>query len=72
MSGKILEVRHLQKAFDGAPVLKDISFSVSSGEVIVIVGPSGCGASDWRARNMRCRARFPADKNNASHWCVRC
>ena len=45
MSGRILEVRHLQKAFDGAPVLKDISFSVSSGEVIVIVGPSGCGKS---------------------------
>ena len=45
MSGKILELRHLRKSFDGAPVLKDISFSVGSGEVIVIVGPSGCGKS---------------------------
>ena len=45
MSGKILELRHLRKSFDGVPVLKDISFSVGSGEVIVIVGPSGCGKS---------------------------
>ena len=45
MSGKILEVRHLRKTFDSTSVLKDISFSVGSGEVIVIVGPSGCGKS---------------------------
>ena len=45
MSGKILEVRHLRKTFNSTSVLKDISFSVGSGEVIVIVGPSGCGKS---------------------------
>ena len=31
MSRKILEVRRLRKTFDGAPVLKDISFSVDRG-----------------------------------------
>ncbi len=46
MSGKpILEVRHLQKRFDGNGVLKDVSLTLCEGEVIVIVGPSGCGKS---------------------------
>ncbi|MDE5798850.1 MAG: ATP-binding cassette domain-containing protein, partial [Treponemataceae bacterium] len=41
----LLEIRHLEKSFDGHLVLKDISFSVKKGEVIVILGPSGCGKS---------------------------
>ncbi len=41
----LLEVKNLQKSFDGNDVLKNISFSVQKGEVIVILGPSGCGKS---------------------------
>jgi len=41
----MIEVRHLSKAFEGQVVLKDISFSVSKGEVISIIGPSGTGKS---------------------------
>ena len=41
----ILEVRHLEKRFDGNGVLKDVSLALNEGEVIVIVGPSGCGKS---------------------------
>ena len=41
----LLEIRHLEKSFDGHSVLEDISFSVKKGEVIVILGPSGCGKS---------------------------
>ena len=41
----ILEVRGLRKAFDRVPVLRDISFSVSKGNVITVIGPSGSGKS---------------------------
>lgn len=45
----ILTVKNLSKSYhtDGldVPVLRDISFSVNSGEVIAIMGPSGVGKS---------------------------
>ncbi len=39
----MLELNHIQKAFDGTPVLKDISIKVEDGEIVSILGPSGCG-----------------------------
>ena len=44
---KILELNHVQKSFnnDTLHVLKDISMSVSEGEVVSIIGPSGSGKS---------------------------
>lgn len=45
MAEKILKVEHLKKSYDGKTnVLDDISFGIKKGEVVVIVGPSGCGA----------------------------
>jgi len=41
----ILEVRGVQKFFDGRQVLKDINLMVAPGETVVILGPSGCGKS---------------------------
>lgn len=41
----ILEINHMRKSFDGLEVLKDISLSVSEGEVVSIIGPSGSGKS---------------------------
>jgi phospholipid/cholesterol/gamma-HCH transport system ATP-binding protein len=41
----ILSVRNLTKIFDGRKVLDDISFDVKKGEVLVIMGGSGCGKS---------------------------
>ena len=44
MTEKILQVEHLKKSYDGKTnVLDDISFGIEKGEVVVIVGPSGCG-----------------------------
>ena len=44
---KILEMNHIQKSFNDNTlhVLKDISMSVSEGEVVSIIGPSGSGKS---------------------------
>ncbi len=45
MKDEILEIRHLSKSFGANPVLKDIDFSVSAGDVISIIGASGSGKS---------------------------
>lgn len=42
---KLLEMKHVRKNFDGLEVLKDLSLSVSQGEVVSIIGPSGSGKS---------------------------
>ena len=41
----LLEIKDLQKEFDGNKVLKGISLSVEKGEVVSIIGPSGSGKS---------------------------
>ena len=48
----ILEIRSLQKSFDGLSVLRDISLSVERGEVVSVIGPSGSGKSTL----LRCAA----------------
>ena len=44
-SDTLLEIRNIEKSFDSLNVLKDISLSVSRGEVLAIIGPSGSGKS---------------------------
>ena len=41
----ILELKSVEKSFDGNQVLKDISLSVKEGEILSIIGPSGSGKS---------------------------
>jgi phospholipid/cholesterol/gamma-HCH transport system ATP-binding protein len=41
----ILELRGVQKWFDGRQVLKDINLRIFPGETLVIIGGSGCGKS---------------------------
>ncbi|WP_246010711.1 ABC transporter ATP-binding protein [Hymenobacter perfusus] len=40
---ELLTVAHLSKQFGTQPVLRDISFSLSPGEVLAVLGRSGCG-----------------------------
>ena len=39
----MLELKQIGKAYDGVPVLRDISIRVEEGEIVSILGPSGCG-----------------------------
>jgi len=42
---KILEMNHVRKSFGDLEVLKDISLTVTKGQVLAIIGPSGSGKS---------------------------
>jgi phospholipid/cholesterol/gamma-HCH transport system ATP-binding protein len=44
-NGVGVEVRALQKSFNGQEVLKGLNFKVEPGEIFVIMGPSGSGKS---------------------------
>ncbi len=41
----LLEIKHVEKSFDGLNVIKDISMTVGEGEIVSIIGPSGSGKS---------------------------
>ncbi|MHA6528786.1 amino acid ABC transporter ATP-binding protein [Paenibacillus sp. BAC0078] len=41
----MIEVKQLQKSFGSLDVLKKITFDVSPGEVVAVIGPSGSGKS---------------------------
>jgi phospholipid/cholesterol/gamma-HCH transport system ATP-binding protein len=43
--GPVLEFQNVSIAFDGPPVLKDVSFSVAPGETRILLGPAGVGKS---------------------------
>lgn len=45
MSGEVIKVNHLSKSFGKNVVLRDIDFSVSTGDVTCIIGASGSGKS---------------------------
>lgn len=39
----VLTVDRVYKAYDGTPVLRDVSLEIHEGEVLCLLGPSGCG-----------------------------
>lgn len=57
MSEIILEIKQLSKSFDDHRILKNISLSVRKGELISIIGRSGCGKTTL-LRCINCLERF--------------
>nr|Q50966.1 RecName: Full=Fe(3+) ions import ATP-binding protein FbpC [Neisseria gonorrhoeae]AAB63561.1 FbpC [Neisseria gonorrhoeae]prf//2209379C fbpC gene [Neisseria gonorrhoeae] len=49
-----LHIGHLSKSFQNTPVLNDISLSLDPGEILFIIGASGCGKTTL----LRCLAGF--------------
>jgi osmoprotectant transport system ATP-binding protein len=41
----MIEIDHVSKAYDGRPVVEDLSLTVPEGAFCVLLGPSGCGKS---------------------------
>lgn len=41
----VLEIRNIYKKYDETEVLRDISFSIGSGDVVGLIGPNGAGKS---------------------------
>ncbi len=41
----MLEIKNLYFSYDGVPVLTDVSFCMSAGENLAVIGESGCGKS---------------------------
>jgi len=42
---KVVEVRHLTAGYEGRVVIEDVSFTVHRGEILALIGGSGCGKS---------------------------
>lgn len=40
---EVIKVTHLSKSFEDNPIIKDISFSVNEGEILIILGKNGAG-----------------------------
>ena len=62
----VIEVNHLTFAYEGSEreVLKDVSFKISAGENVAIVGKSGCGKSTL----VRLLLGFETPKNGAIYY----
>ena len=43
LSAPLLAVQHLEKTYEGAPLLHDVSFELAAGEIVCVLGPSGTG-----------------------------
>lgn len=62
---KIIQVENLKKSFDTLEIIKGISFDVSEGEVLSIIGPSGSGKSTI----LRCISQLEKVTDGSIHIC---
>ena len=42
----MLKLEHVKKTYDGVTILDDINLEIEEGEIVSILGPSGCGITD--------------------------
>ena len=61
---EVLRVENLRKSFGGAEIFRNISFTVNSGETLVVMGPSGCGKSTM----LRCINGLESVQSGAIHF----
>lgn len=71
-----LEIRHLDCGYPGhRPVLKDVNFTVESGEICCLLGPNGVGKTTLFKSIMRflkpLKGEIYIDGENIQHWSVR-
>ena len=43
MSDAIIEIKNVNKSYDGKPIVKNLSLTINRGEFVTLLGPSGCG-----------------------------
>lgn len=39
----MLKLEHVKKSYDGVTILQDMNMEIEDGEIVSILGPSGCG-----------------------------
>lgn len=61
----IINIENLQKSYDGVPVLKGIDMKVKKGDLVSIIGRSGCGKTSL-LRCMSCLDLFDSGRMNIS------
>ena len=39
----MIQFEHVTKSFENRPILKELNFTIESGELVTLIGESGCG-----------------------------